>query len=177
MAVQSEPLGKARETELYYIQVPGEKWPVSQPVDFLPVTEFLEDEEACKAMWDMVTDTFKTRRKFLTIWPCVRFVAVHRRHEQLAGILLVSTPLNWQIDYVMVHPERRGEGIASALVKETLNQALARKVPYVMLTSREGLRPLYEGGCGFTVIEGMTKQDGEGKMPFRSLCGMGSSVP
>ena len=25
-------------------------------------------------------------------------------------------------------------------------------MPYVMLTSREGLRPLYEGACRFTVV-------------------------
>ena len=25
-------------------------------------------------------------------------------------------------------------------------------MPYVMLTSREGLRPLYESACGFTVV-------------------------
>jgi hypothetical protein len=38
------------------------------------------------------------------------------------------------------------------LVNETLNQALAMKVPYVMLTSREGLRRLYEKTCGFAVV-------------------------
>ena len=49
-------------------------------------------------------------------------------------------------------PEYRGQGIAESLVNATVNQALTRKVPYVMLTSREGLRPLYETACGFTVV-------------------------
>ena len=38
-----------------------------------------------------------------------------------------------------------------ALVSETANQALAANAPYVMLTSRPELRPLYEGRCGFRV--------------------------
>ena len=77
---------------------------------------------------------------------------MHGRGRDLSGFLLVSTPLNWQIDYVVVRPDRRHEGIAAALVNETVNQALARKVPYLMLTSREGLRSLYEETCGFTVV-------------------------
>ena len=92
-------------------------------------------------------------------------VAVHRRAGALAGVLLVSTPVNWQIDYVIVHPDHRGEGIAAALVNETLNQALARKVPYVMLTSREGLRPLYEEACGFTVVGSGPGRDAPGVSP------------
>jgi ribosomal protein S18 acetylase RimI-like enzyme len=139
------------EPNLYYIHVPTELQPVLQEIEFLTVAQFLEEEPLCKAMWDMVSRSFKTRSKFLAIWQCVRFVAVHRRAEELAGFLLVSTPLNWQIDYVTVRDDMRGQGIAVALVNETLNQALTRKVPYVMLTSREGLRPLYEGQCGFTV--------------------------
>ena len=63
----------------------------------------------------------------------------------------MTTPINWQIDYVVVRPDRRGHGIAGALVTEALNQAFRQHAPYVMLTSREGLRPLYEG-CGFTVV-------------------------
>ena len=66
--------------------------------------------------------------------------------------------MNWQIDYVVVRAEFRGQGIAEALVNATVNEALERKVPYVMLTSREGLRPLYESACGFTVVA--TKGDG-----------------
>jgi ribosomal protein S18 acetylase RimI-like enzyme len=140
------------EANLYYIHVPTALRPVAQEIEFLPVGQFLEEEPLCKAMWGIVTNSFKTRSKFLAIWQCVRFVAVHRRGEKLAGFLLVSTPLNWQIDYVAVADDMRGQGIASALVNETLNQAFARKVPYVMLTSREGLRPLYEGQCGFSVV-------------------------
>jgi ribosomal protein S18 acetylase RimI-like enzyme len=67
-------------------------------------------------------------------------------------MLLVSAPVNWQVDYVVVRPEWRGRGIAEALVNETVNRARTRKVPYLMLTSRAGLRPLYEGACGFTVV-------------------------
>jgi ribosomal protein S18 acetylase RimI-like enzyme len=140
------------EGELYYLQVPGEPRPVSQPVEFLSAADLLDDEPACKAVWDMITSQFKTRSKFLAIWPSVRHVALHRREGEVVGFLLVSAPVNWQVDYVVVRPECRGRGIAEALVAETLNQAAARHVPYVMLTSREGLRPLYEGACGFTVV-------------------------
>lgn len=140
------------EGELYYIHVPHEQHPVELSVEFLSLDEFLQDEMACKGLWDLINSCFKTRSKFLAIWPCVRHIAVHRCGEQLAGVLMVSAPVNWQIDYVAVRPEWRGRGIAAALVHETLNQALARKVPYVMLTSRTGLRPLYEGACGFTPV-------------------------
>jgi GNAT superfamily N-acetyltransferase len=142
----------AGEGELYYIHVPSEQHPVELPVEFLSLDEFLLDEMACKGLWDLLASCFKTRSKFLAIWPCVRHIAVHRCGADLAGVLLVSAPVNWQIDYVAVRPELRGRGIAAALVHETLNQALARKVPYVMLTSRTGLRPLYEGACGFTPV-------------------------
>lgn len=142
------------EGQLYYLHVPAGERPVARAVEFLPVSEFLEDEAACKALWEMISSHFRTRGKFLAVWPSVRFVAVDRRDGELAGALLVSTPLNWQIDYVVVRPDRRHEGIAAALVNETLNQAWSRKVPYVMLTSREGLRPLYEGACGFRVVGG-----------------------
>ena len=140
------------EASLYYIQVPVEQRQVAHTVEFLPVNIFLEEESLCKVFWDMVTEQFKTRSKFLAIWPSVRFVAVHRRGRELAGLLLVSAPVNWQVDYVTVRPEWRGMGIATALVNEAMNQALARGIPYVMLTSRAGLRSLYEGECGFTVV-------------------------
>ncbi len=140
------------EGDLYFLHVPTAPRPVSRPVDFLPVVQVLEEEDTCKVMWELLHANFKTRSKFLAIWPSVRYVARIGRGRDLAGFLLVSAPVNWQIDYVVVHPDRRGEGIAAALVNETVNQALARKVPYVMLTSREGLRSLYEGACGFTAV-------------------------
>jgi GNAT superfamily N-acetyltransferase len=177
MVAIGDPRYRAKETELYYIHLPSEPRPVSKPVDFLPITQFLEDEEACKVLWQMITDNFKTRSKFLTIWPCVRFVAVHGRGSELGGLLLVSAPLNWQIDYVLVRPDRRREGIATALVHETINQALARKVPYLMLTSRAGLRPLYEGECGFVVVGGTGMEEKANGVPGMSLCGVGSPRP
>jgi hypothetical protein len=149
-----EARSTVKESELHYIHVPCRFRPVQHKIDFVPVTQFLEDEESCKVLWDMMTSSFKTRSKFLAIWPSVRFLAVHGRGPELAGLLLVSTPLNWQIDYVVVRPQRRHEGIAASLVHETVNQALARKVPYLMLTSRAGLRDLYEGTCGFSVVAG-----------------------
>ena len=160
------PRPRSAEGELYYLHVPTSPRPVQQPVEFHPVTEFLADEPACRALWDMLTCHFRTRSKFLASWPCVRFVAVHRRGGELAGALLVSTPVNWQIDHVIVRPEWRGQGIAAALVNETVNQALARRVPYVMLTSREGLRPLYEGTCGFTVVAGKGAGNGHAGAPL-----------
>jgi ribosomal protein S18 acetylase RimI-like enzyme len=177
MVANGDPWYRAKEPELYYIHVPTKARSVSEQIEFLPVTQFLEDETACKVMWEMITDSFKTRSKFLTIWSCVRFIAVSRRGKELAGLLLVSTPMNWQIDYVLVRPSCRHQGIGTALVHETINQALARKVPYVMLTSREGLRPLYEGECGFAVVGGTNIQEGRGSPPALSLCGLGSSNP
>jgi GNAT superfamily N-acetyltransferase len=140
------------ETNLYYIKVPTEVCPVGHPVRFLPIHEFLENEEACRALWDLVSSQFSTRSKFLAVWPHVRFVAVHWDDRGIGGMLLVSTPINWQIDYVVVHETRRGQGIATSLVTETVNQAVSRQVPYVMLTSQERLRPLYAGQCGFVPV-------------------------
>lgn len=146
------------EAEHYYIHVPTEMRPVSQPVEFTSVNQFLEDEGACKTLWEMISKHFRTRSKFLSIWPSVRFVAVHRRGDEIGGLLLVSTPLNWQIDYVVVREDFRQQGIAVALINETINQALARKVPYIMLTSGARLRRLYEEQCGFTVAAGREPQ-------------------
>ena len=64
---------------------------------------------------------------------------------------MISAPVNWQIDYVVVRPESRGKGIGSKLVEAALGQAYLHKVPYVMLTAKESLRPLYES-CGFAVV-------------------------
>ncbi|HEX4591181.1 MAG TPA: GNAT family N-acetyltransferase [Gemmataceae bacterium] len=146
------------EAELYYLQVPTEPKPVAHKVEFLTLAEALEDERICRGIWEVIDAQFKTRSKFLAIWPSVRYIATHHRGGELAGFLLVSAPVNWQIDYVVVRPEFRGQGIAEALVNATVNEALERKAPYVMLTSREGLRPLYESACGFTVVA--TKGDG-----------------
>jgi GNAT superfamily N-acetyltransferase len=149
-----DTLQRTKEAELYYWQAPRRFQPVRHKIDFLPVTQLLEDEGTCKEIWELLSCQFKTRSKFLAIWQSVRFVAVHGRGPELSGFLFVSAPLNWQIDYVVVRPSRRHQGIAAALVHETLNQALTRNVPYVMLTSREGLRPLYEKTCGFSVVGG-----------------------
>jgi GNAT superfamily N-acetyltransferase len=138
--------------QLYYIHVPRRRRPVDLPVEFLTVTDFLRDEAACRAVWDLLHSEFHTRSKFLAIWPSVRHIALHRRDSEVVGALLVSTPLNWQIDYVMVRPDMRHQGISMALVNETTNQALSANAPYVMLTSRPELRPLYEGRCGFRVV-------------------------
>jgi ribosomal protein S18 acetylase RimI-like enzyme len=150
--LQIAPRPRTTENELYYLQVPSEPRRVGHDVDFMTLPEFLDDESACRSLWEIITGHFKTRCKFLAIWPSVRYVAMHRRGNEVLGLLLVSAPVNWQIDYVVVRPEWRGRGIAEALVAATLNEALTRKVPYVMLTSREGLRPLYEMACGFTVV-------------------------
>src|SRR5438128_1458285 len=109
--------------ELHYFAKPECLRPVRLPVAFLAVQEFLADEPACKQLWDQVSAQFRTRGKFLAIWPCVRHLAVHRgAGGEVDGFLLVTAPVNWQIDYVVVRPEARGRGIATALVTETLNQ-------------------------------------------------------
>lgn len=140
------------DSDLYYFCRPSEIHSVELPVEFLSVQEFLADEPCCKTVWELVVGQFRTRSKFLAIWQGVRYVAIHRDADgQVDGFLLVTTPVNWQIDYVVVRPESRGQGIASALVRAALNQAYLHKTPYVMLTSKEALRPLYES-CGFEVL-------------------------
>ncbi|HEY8505558.1 MAG TPA: GNAT family N-acetyltransferase [Gemmataceae bacterium] len=140
------------EDELYYICLPRTPRPVGPGLEVVSVQEFLADEPACKALWEMVGTQFRTRGKFLTVWSSVRYVALHRDSSgAVDGVLLISAPINWQIDYVVVRPEARGRGVASALLAAALNRAFEQNVPYVMLTSRPSLRPLYEG-CGFTVV-------------------------
>jgi ribosomal protein S18 acetylase RimI-like enzyme len=140
------------EPDLYYFCRPSGPVDVLHPVDFLSVAEFVADEPACRQLWDLISTQFRTRGKFLTIWQAARFVAVHRDPAGAAdGFLLVSTPINWQIDYVVVRPDRRGNGIAGTLVAAAMDQAYRRGAPYVMLTSRPSLRSFYEG-CGFTVV-------------------------
>jgi GNAT superfamily N-acetyltransferase len=142
----------AAEANLHYLCQPGEIRPLATRVEFVTVQDFLADEPACKALWDLVATQFRTRSKFLGIWRCVSFVALHR---DAAGVpdamLLVSSAVNWQVDYVVVRPEARGQKLATALVNATTNEAIRRGVPYVMLSSVPGLRPLYEG-CGFRVV-------------------------
>ena len=140
------------ERVFHYYCRPTERSIVDASVQFVSASDFLSDEPACKIFWQLIDSQFRTRSKFLTIWQCVSFVAVHRRGDGSAdGFLLVSAPVNWQIDYVVVHPDSRGQGIASKLVKQTLAQAGKLGVPYVMLSSNESLRSMYEG-CGFRVI-------------------------
>lgn len=152
------------EPELYYLCRPATARAHEHLVEFLALPDFLADEPACRALWEMIGTQFHTRGKFLAVWPGVRFVAVHRDDDGAAdGLLLVNAPINWQIDYVVVRPDRRGRGIAAALVVEALNQAHRRGVPYVMLTSKESLRPLYES-CGFTVVGQAGAHTGNGHL-------------
>lgn len=138
--------------DLHYFHKPTGAEPLPAGVEFLPVSEFLADEAACKTLWELLDTQFRTRSKFLSIWPSVRFVCLHRDADGGAdGFLLVSAPVNWQIDYVVVRPDARGQGIAGALVRAAVARAYSYNVPYVMLTSKASLRPLYES-CGFTPV-------------------------
>lgn len=140
------------DAQVHYICKPAGHRPVPVPVEFQAVQEFLADEPACRALWDLVAGQFRTRSKFLAIWRCVSFVALHRGADGVPdALLLVSAPVNWQVDYVVVSPSARGQGLATALLAATANEAARRGVPYVMLTSKPELRPLYEG-CGFQVV-------------------------
>lgn len=142
----------SHEPEFVYLCYPTEPRPAPLPIEFLSVSEFLGDEPACRLLWELISSQFRTRGKFLAVWSGVRYVAVHRDDAgDVDGFLLVNTPVNWQIDYVVVRPDARGRGIAGALVSETLDQAYRRGVPLVMLTSKPALRPLYES-CGFQVV-------------------------
>lgn len=142
----------SHEPEFVYLCYPTEPRPAALPIEFLSVGELLDDEPACRTLWELVSSQFRTRSKFLAVWSGVRFVAIHRDDAgDVDGFLLVNAPVNWQIDYVVVRPDARGRGIAGALVAETLDQAHRRSVPLVMLTSKPALRPFYES-CGFHVI-------------------------
>ena len=138
--------------DLHYFHKPSEAAPLPEGVEFFAVSEFLADEPACRTLWELLDTQFRTRSKFLSIWPSVRFVCLHRDADGNAdGFLLVSAPVNWQLDYVVVRPDSRGQGIAGMIVKAALGQAYLHGAPYVMLTCKESLRPLYEG-CGFSAI-------------------------
>jgi GNAT superfamily N-acetyltransferase len=142
----------SHDIEYFYLCHPTEPRPSPMPVEFLTLSEFLADESACRVLWDLVSTQFRTRSKFLAVWSGVQFVALHRDDVgQADGFLLVNSPVNWQIDYVVVRADARGRGIAGALVAETLDQAYRRGVPFVTLTSKPALRPLYES-CGFQVV-------------------------
>jgi len=142
----------SHDPELVYICFPAEPRPAMMPIEFVPLGEFLNDEPACRQLWELVSTQFRSRGKFLAVWAGVQFVAVHRDDAgEVDGFLLVNSPVNWQIDYVVVRPDARGRGIAGALVAETLDQANRRGVPMVTLTSKPSLRPLYEA-CGFHVV-------------------------
>jgi GNAT superfamily N-acetyltransferase len=141
----------SQEPELFYVCRPAGPRAAPLPVEFLSVSDCLADEPACRVLWELVSTQFRTRGKFLAVWPGVRFVALHRNESgEPDGFLLVSTPVNWQVDYVVVRSEARGQGIAAALVTEVTDQAHRRGVPFVTLTSKPALRPLYES-CGFVV--------------------------
>jgi GNAT superfamily N-acetyltransferase len=143
----------SQSAELHYYCRPVRERPPLLPVEFLAVPEFLADEPACKQLWELVSTQFRTRSKFLAIWAGVRFVCLHRAADGSAdGFLLVTAPVNWQIDYVVVRPDARGQGVANALLAGAVTQAFRRGVPYVMLTSRPELRPMYEA-FGFVAIE------------------------
>jgi GNAT superfamily N-acetyltransferase len=144
-------------SKLYYMLVPKEPQLVSHVVDFLDITEVLRNESLCDQIWTMIHREYVTRSKFLSIWQSVKFVATYCNLATLDGFLLVSAPVNWQIDYVTVWPSRRGEGIARSLLAETINQAIERNVPYICLTSKIELRKLYEG-VGFKPV-GMASLD------------------
>jgi GNAT superfamily N-acetyltransferase len=107
----------------------------------------------------------------------VRHVAVHRDSNGFAnGFLLVNAPVNWQIDYVVVHPDSRGQGIAASLVIETLHQAFLHGVPFVTLASKPALREFYET-CGFKVVGSSNDANSDSPSPLNpSLCAAGERV-
>jgi ribosomal protein S18 acetylase RimI-like enzyme len=140
------------ERQLHYLCQPTSAAPVPEGVFVQSLPEFLRDEPACRLLWQLIDSQFKTRSKFLAIWPSVRFIITHRDPDQsVNGFILISAPVNWQIDYVVVRPEARGKGAAAAMLRAAVTTAAAQNVPYIMLTSKESLRPLYES-VGFRVV-------------------------
>jgi hypothetical protein len=60
------------ELDVHYYCAPTGELTVDLPIEFIPVQEFLADEIACKALWDLISVNFRTRSKFPTVWPNVR---------------------------------------------------------------------------------------------------------
>lgn len=139
----------------YYIKIP-EKMPVYHRVKFMPIEDLVSDSaknnRRCQEIFDMLTDCFKTRRKFLELWPHVRYVALIEEKDSVVSFAFASTPLNWQVDYVTTRVDKRGQNMAASVVNEITNQALKRKVPYLMLTSIPELKALYCHDCRYTII-------------------------
>ena len=128
---------------MHLICEPAGRLAVDRAVDFVAVQDFLCDESACRAVWDLVTGQFRTRGKFLAIWPAVGHVVMHRDPTgAVDGFLLVSELVNWQLDYVVVRDDARGQGIASALVCGALDEACRRTRDNVKAVSQALARRL-----------------------------------
>ena len=137
---------------LHYICIPTDVQTVHLSIDIVPIEELLLDDAACQRLWTMIESQFRTRSKFLAVWRTASFVALHRDDvHDVDGLLLITSAINWQLDYVVVRPDARGQGIAQQLVIAALNRAAVLNIPYVMLSSKESLRGLYER-CGFMAI-------------------------
>lgn len=140
----------------FYIHVPKDELLVDRQVIFMTVTDLVSDSEdnvrRCQQIFDLVVQNFKTRRKFLELWPHVRYVAFVEEDGQIISCAFASTPMNWQIDYVVTRPDKRGMNLARAVTNTITNEARKRKVPYVMLTSRPELVHLYAHQCTYTIV-------------------------
>ena len=139
-----------REPELHYFHKPHEPQSGLKLAEFLPVQDFLADEPACKELWDVAVQPCSTRAA--SSWPSGRACGTSRsiatRTATPTGSCSSPSPVNWQIDYVVVKPDSRGQGIATQLVRTALHHAYLHRTPYVMLTSKESLRPLYAEPAG-----------------------------
>lgn len=120
-------------------------------------------ENVCKTMvklWVRCEEDkdFHTAQKFLRAWEATAYVAYCEKENQVVGYAWlcqedVDVPKG-TIHYVSVTPSMRHQDIATDMVR-----ILTRLAKWSMnllalgLTSDPKLRALYEGLCGFTVVE------------------------
>ncbi len=84
-----------------------------------------------------------------------RIALIADNENRVTGFLIARADLDeWEIENVVVAPERRRAGIGSALVRELLHQAAMAKATSVLLEVRESnsaARRLYEN-IGFVEV-------------------------
>ena len=103
------------EPELHYFCKPTDVRPVRLPVEFLPVAGVPRRRAGVQAVWDLVaTSSAPAASSSRSGRACGSSPSTATPTGGVDGFLLVNAPVNWQIDYVVVRPERRGQGIASA---------------------------------------------------------------
>ncbi len=140
-------------SEIHYIYKPNRYKTTSRHVKAYSIYELLDNESYCRDVLKLINENYRHLHKFLTVLRHATYIYMMKEEEteRVLAFLLVTENLNWQIDYVTVCQERRKKGVAQAMLNTCLNQAYINNIPYVMLSSKEELIPLYES-VGFKQI-------------------------